>query len=121
TGAASGIGRQFALALADEGARVAALDLQPDPLARLEEELKNKGRTVATAVGDVTDRDSLQAAVGHLQECLGPTDLLIASAGIGRETSALNFCAADVEATLRVNLIGVANSIAAVLPGMLER
>jgi short-subunit dehydrogenase len=121
TGAASGIGRQLALFLAEEGARVAGLDVNAEALATLETDLSRRGLLAVTAVGDVTDRESLQKAVRRLHERLGPTDLLIASAGIGMETSALKFRAADVEATLRVNLIGVANSIDAVLPGMLER
>src|SRR5262249_60986560 len=41
--------------------------------------------------------------------------------GIGRETSALGFRAEDVEAQVRVNLVGVANSVEAVLPGMIGR
>ena len=52
---------------------------------------------------------------------MGPNDVLIANAGIGRETRRSTFNAEDVEAQIRVNLIGVANSIGAVLPGMIER
>ena len=80
-------------------------------------------RTAASlwAVADVTDRAALFAAVRDLESRLGPTDLLIASAGVGMETSALNFDAAVFETVVRVNLIGVANSVAAMLPGMLER
>ena len=119
TGAASGLGRQLALQLSAEGAAIAALDLNADGLASLAGELA--GRPIAWATGDVTNRDSLRAAVALLQERLGPVDLLVANAGIGRETNALDFRAADVEAQVAVNLIGVANSIEAVLPGMLQR
>jgi short-subunit dehydrogenase len=56
-----------------------------------------------------------------LERKLGPADLLIANAGIGRETSARDFRAEDVAALVHVNLIGVSNSIAAVLPGMRAR
>src|SRR5437016_3935321 len=87
TGAGSGLGRQLALLLAGEGAAVAAIDLQPEPLARLAEELP--GKRFAWAVADVTDIPALRAAVTQLEQRLGPTDLLIASAGIGMETSAL--------------------------------
>jgi short-subunit dehydrogenase len=118
TGAAVGIGRQFALQLADAGAAVAAVDLDAAGLDKLADELK--GKAVATAVGDVTDRAALLQAVAELEKKLGPTDLLIANAGIGLETS-LPFSAAAVEAQVRVNLIGVANSIEAVLAGMIER
>jgi NAD(P)-dependent dehydrogenase (short-subunit alcohol dehydrogenase family) len=119
TGAASGLGRQLALDLAGEGASIAAVDLQAEGLGKLAADLA--GRPCAWAVADVTDFAALREAVDKLQDRLGPTDLLIASAGIGVETSALDFRAADFEAVVRVNLIGVANSVAAVLPGMLAR
>jgi NAD(P)-dependent dehydrogenase (short-subunit alcohol dehydrogenase family) len=119
TGAGSGLGRQLAVTLAGEGAAVAAVDLAAEPLAKLAEALP--GKPVAWAVADVTDRAALSAAAADLAGRLGPVDLLIANAGIGRDTSALTFRAADIEAQVRVNLIGVANSVEAVLPGMLER
>jgi short-subunit dehydrogenase len=119
TGAASGIGRQLARDLAAEGAAVAGLDRAADALKSLETELS--GRRVATEVADVTDRPALDAAVGRLTARLGPVDVLIAGAGVGKETAAASFNAADFEDIVRVNLVGVANSIAAVLPGMLAR
>jgi NAD(P)-dependent dehydrogenase (short-subunit alcohol dehydrogenase family) len=119
TGAASGIGRQLALTLAAEGARVAALDRQAPGLEALVADLK--GKPVATAVADVTDPAAVRDATSRLEAQLGPTDLLIASAGIGVETSATDFRAEDMAAVINVNLLGVVNSIAAVLPGMRER
>jgi len=119
TGAGSGIGRQMAVTLAAEGAAVAALDLKPDGLAGLAAELA--GRRLATALGDVTNRDSLYPAVRDLEGRLGPTDVLIGNAGVGAETGADPYNAEGIEAQVRVNLIGVANSIGAVLPGMLQR
>jgi short-subunit dehydrogenase len=121
TGAGSGIGRQLARTLAQEGYRIAALDLVPAGLEPLAEELKQLGATCATALADVTDAAGLGAAVADLEVRLGPIDLLIASAGVGLETSGLNYSAADVARVINVNLIGVSNSIAAVLPGMLQR
>jgi short-subunit dehydrogenase len=119
TGAGSGIGRELARLLSREGIAIAAIDLKPEPLESLVAELS--GRPAAWAAADVADRAALRAAVAQLEERLGPIDLLIASAGIGAETSALAFRAEDIEAHVRVNLIGVANSIDAVLPGMLKR
>lgn len=121
TGAGSGLGRQLALLLAAQGKAIAALDLKADPLVELEQELTRSGGRCAWAVADVTDRSALGAAVAKLEEQLGPTDLLIPSAGLGIETSALSFRGEDFESVVRINLIGVANSIAAVLPGMLAR
>lgn len=119
TGAGRGIGRQMALDLAAEGAAVAALDIDPEPIAELQAAFV--GKRGAVAVADVTDRDSLRKAVRNFQEELGPIDVLIANAGIGRETSALSFQAENVEAQIRVNFLGVANCIEAVVPGMIER
>jgi NAD(P)-dependent dehydrogenase (short-subunit alcohol dehydrogenase family) len=119
TGAGSGIGRRFAQLFAEEGARIAAVDLSPELLESLASELE--GDRAAYATADVTDSAAIAAAVEELQHQLGPADMLIACAGIGRETSAFNYCAEDVAAHIQVNLIGVSNSIAAVLPGMLAR
>jgi NAD(P)-dependent dehydrogenase (short-subunit alcohol dehydrogenase family) len=119
TGAGSGIGRQMAVTLSAEGAAVAALDIKGEGLAGLAAELK--GKRIATAVADVTDRGSLYPAVRELERQLGPTDVLIANAGIGVETGVDPYNAEGIEAQVRVNLIGVSNSIGAVLPGMIER
>lgn len=119
TGAASGIGRQLVLGLAAEGARIAALDRQGDGLDRLCGELK--GKIIACAVADVTDRAAVRSAVARLEEQIGPTDLLVASAGIGMETPAEPFRAEDFIAQIQVNLIGVIHTLDAVLAGMCQR
>ena len=121
TGAASGLGRQLALVLAAEGMAVAAVDLQAQSLQTLEQELHTRGTRVAWEVADVTDAVALQKAVTALEARLGPVDLLIASAGIGTVTAALDFDAAAFASLIQVNLLGVANSVAAVLPDMLSR
>jgi NAD(P)-dependent dehydrogenase (short-subunit alcohol dehydrogenase family) len=118
TEAAGVIGRRLAGLLGEEGARVGGLDVAADALAGLEAELKAAGRPCAVAAADVTDAAAVRDAVEALEAQLGPTDLLVASAGVGRETTAADFSAAVVAQTIQVNLVGVANSIAAVLPGM---
>jgi NAD(P)-dependent dehydrogenase (short-subunit alcohol dehydrogenase family) len=121
TGAGSGIGRQLAIEMARRGAVIAALDVAAAPLESLAAELEAMNAGVGWEVGDVTERASLHRAVAAFSQRLGPIGILVANAGIGIETSALNWKAEDVERQIRVNLIGVANSIEAVLPGMLER
>jgi NAD(P)-dependent dehydrogenase (short-subunit alcohol dehydrogenase family) len=119
SGAASGIGKAIAIQLAAEGARIGAFDVQAAGLERLASDLK--GRPLAAAVADVTDLAATRSAIAHIEADLGPTDLLIAGAGIGGETSALDFRAAAVAEQVRVNLLGVVNCIDAVLPGMRQR
>jgi NAD(P)-dependent dehydrogenase (short-subunit alcohol dehydrogenase family) len=121
TGAGSGLGRELARLLANAGWWIAGIDRVEDGLKALEKELDGNGMRFAWAVADVTDAAAMQHAVSTLESQLGPTDLLIASAGVGEETSALTFAPAAFAATINVNLIGVANSIGAVLPGMLQR
>lgn len=119
TGAGSGLGKQLTADLLARGALVAAIDRNQDTLDKLSEE--HKVAALACAVADVTDRDALKVAVKQLQQRLGPVDLLIASAGIGLETSGLSFHAGDFEKIVNVNLIGVANSIGAVVRDMIKR
>jgi len=119
TGASSGIGRELCHQLSALGAKVGGIDFVDGPLPALGAELA--GRPYAWARADVTDRAALNAAVASIESSLGPTDILIAGAGIGRETSALEDHAANVDAVVSVNLIGLSNSFSAVLPGMLHR
>jgi short-subunit dehydrogenase len=119
TGAASGIGREMTRVLIGEGAAVGAIDRAAGPLQELAKQFD--GMRIATAVADVTDRPAVVAAVKDLEARLGPTDRLIANAGIGRATGMHEFSAADFAEIIHVNLLGVANSVEAVLPGMIER
>jgi len=121
TGAGSGLGFQLAKMLAAEGVAIAALDINESGLQSLHQELTANQARCSGAVADVTDAAALQGTVDALEQQVGPVDLLIASAGIGQESSAFAFDAAAFASTIQVNLIGVANSIAAVLPGMLRR
>jgi short-subunit dehydrogenase len=121
TGAGSGIGRELARVLSRDGMAIAAIDKNPQGLAALDLELKGQQRMLACAVADVADIGGLRAAVAELEGRLGPVRLLIANAGVGIETSAPRLQAEDLLAIVQVNLFGVANSIAAVLPGMLAR
>ncbi len=121
TGAGSGIGRQLALEMARQGAVIAAVDLHPEPLESLVTQLKGSNLAGAWEVADVTDRPALGRAVASLSRRVGPIEILVANAGVGKPIIGTEFRAEDVEFQVRVNLIGVANSIEAVLPAMLER
>jgi short-subunit dehydrogenase len=121
TGAGSGLGRELALQLAAQGVAISGIDLKAEGLQSLEQELRAKEATVGWEVADVTDAKALRNAVQLLARKVGPVDLVIASAGVGVETSAQWFVAAIFASVIQVNLIGVANTLAAVLPGMLAR
>lgn len=82
TGAASGMGRAFALHLAQDGADVMACDIDEEGLAALAEEAEGN---VATCVADVTDEDSVAALVDATVEAFGAVNGVINNAGIFRD------------------------------------
>lgn len=121
TGASSGIGRSLARRLAARGSPVAVLARREALLASLVDEIESTGGRAQPVVCDVTDRRAMHEAVASVEATLGPVDRLVANAGGGNETHAERFDAAEVEAIVRLNLLGVAYGVEAVLPGMLER
>jgi len=121
TGASSGIGRSLALRLATGGEAVAVLARREELLRELVAEIEAAGGRAFAAACDVTDRGSVAAAFADVEQQLGPVTRLVANAGGGEPTGIDPFDAAHVEATLLLNVVGVANCIAAVLPGMLAR
>jgi short-subunit dehydrogenase len=121
TGASSGIGWALARELAAHGCRVGLTARREGPLAELAGHVRAAGGTVAVARADVGCRDQVEAAVASLRDRLGPIDLMIANAGVGKPTLLDPVNVADVEDMLRVNVLGVVYSFAAVLPGMLAR
>ncbi|WP_435010548.1 SDR family NAD(P)-dependent oxidoreductase [Tundrisphaera lichenicola] len=121
TGAARGIGRATALALAAKGCKLGLIDRTAGPLEETAAELSSRGITVFSAPADVTDPEGLLAAVRELEGKLGAIDVLVACAGIGGLTQVPNLDLDGLRAMLEVNVVGVARSIEAVLPGMIER
>jgi short-subunit dehydrogenase len=119
TGAAHGLGRATALALARRGLPLGLIDCDGIALAAVTEELEKLGTTVSSAVADVTDREVLSHVVASIAGRLGPIEVLVACAGIGTLTLVPNLDTAMLRQTLDVNLVGVAHCIEAVLPGMI--
>lgn len=82
TGGASGIGLAYAEVMADNGARVALLDVDRGGLNAAVAKLKAKGGDVRGTVVDVTDRPALRAAIDGAASAFGRLDVLFANAGI---------------------------------------
>ena len=121
TGAARGIGRGTALALAAQGCTIGLIDRDEQTLGETAKELLAKGANVAYALADVTDAEGLRKAVRRIEEFIGPTGVLVACAGIGGLTRVPDLDLDGLRAMLVVNVVGVAQSIDTVLPGMIER
>lgn len=82
TGAGAGMGRAYAVRLAQEGADIIALDLSDEALAETAAQVRALGRRAVTAVADVCDMAAVQAAVDAGVAELGRLDTIIANAGI---------------------------------------
>jgi short-subunit dehydrogenase len=119
TGASSGIGRSLALRLA--GDPLALVARRKALLETLAAEIGAAGGEALALPCDVTDRAQVAEAVAAAEARFGPIERLIANAGGGRSTNVESFAAADIEEILRLNVVGAANCIEAVLPGMLAR
>ena len=121
TGAANGIGRATAFALARQGHRLGLIDREADSLREVGDELRASGSAVSVATADVTDAQAVRNAVVQIESEVGPTDTLVACAGIGGLTLLSDLNASALRAILDVNVVGVAIAMEAVLPGMIER
>ena len=121
TGASSGIGWGLACQLAAAGASVGLIARRQAALQSLAETIQAAGGIAAVAPADVADREQVERAVGQIREALGPIDLLIASAGLGMPTLLDPVNIDEVEAMIKVNVLGVVYAFSAVLPEMLRR
>lgn len=119
TGASRGIGRAVALEVARRGTKVALLATREDLLRELASEIARGGGAALPFRCDVRSREDVRGAIAAAERQLGPVDLLVAGAGIGRPVPAGAFDAAEAEDIYRVNVLGVLYAVEAVLPGML--
>jgi len=119
TGASSGIGASLARELSRRGWSIALLARRADLLGEVRKTIATP--TVAI-VCDVTDAAAVERAVRLGESELGgPFDLAIANAGVSIPGHATKFKLADADQTIRVNVIGMMNLFAAVIPSMVER
>ena len=121
TGGGSGIGWGVALALAQEGCRVAIGGRNADKLRQAAASFRGEPAILGRAV-DVADRSSVGQWVAWAQEQLGPLDIVVNSAGINvakRKMCELN--PADFDQIMAINCTGFFNLLQAVLPGMRAR
>ena len=86
TGAASGMGRATAFLLADEGVRVAAMDLNEDGLAETVRAIEGNGGSVHGWRLDVSDEHEVKRVFADVVEQFGGIDILINNAGISQFT-----------------------------------
>ena len=82
TGASSGLGAQFARTLAKAGAGVVLAGRRVERLKTLRAEIEAEGGDAHVVALDVTDHDSIKAAVAHAETEMGTIDILVNNSGV---------------------------------------
>jgi 3-oxoacyl-[acyl-carrier protein] reductase len=121
TGAAQGIGRAIALALAEVGADVAGGDVKLAQLQEVAKEIEALGRKALALPLDVSRPDAAQDAVDKTLEVFGRIDILVNNAGITKDNLLMRMKPEDWDLVLRVNLNGAFLCTRAVLPSMVKQ
>ncbi|MFF2114331.1 SDR family NAD(P)-dependent oxidoreductase [Rhodococcus koreensis] len=107
TGGGSGIGREVCLQAAENGARVAVLDVSQDAADAVAAEIEQRGGVAAALTADVRDEQQTTSAVTRAEELLGPLDGVVACAGISRPAPAVEMPLQLWEQVIDINLTGV--------------
>lgn len=134
TGAARGIGRAAAVALAQSGSRIAAIDIcapvdprsgvvpaTKDDLMETKRLVEEAGSVCRTFVLDQRNLPELRSAAAEIEQQLGGVDILFANAGIQAFRPLLEMEDPDWDIQIDVNLTGTANALRAFAPLLVKR
>jgi len=121
TGAASGIGRETALAFARRGADLCLCDVDETGLAETERRALELGRQVFCRRVDVASREEMGAFAEAVHERVPAVDILVNNAGVGIAGGFLHTSLDDWEWILGINLTGVVHGCHFFAPAMVER
>lgn len=121
TGAASGIGRATAIALARVGARVAAADLDRAGLAQTASLIAEAGGKATTYLVDVASRDAVHAFAQEIETALGGADIVINNAGVAQVATVEELSYEDFEWVMNIDFWGMVYGTKAFLPQLRAR
>lgn len=120
TGAGQGIGREIALSLAKNGAKVVVTDIT-DKIFEVANEIEVMGSKGLAVKCDVAKREEVENVVEKAIEQFGSIDILVNNAGIYPIKPFVDMTEQDWDRVINVNLKGVFNCTKAVLPKMIKR
>jgi NADP-dependent 3-hydroxy acid dehydrogenase YdfG len=120
TGASTGIGAATAKRLREEGHDLVLSARREQPLAELASELGGSD-SVLTKTCDVTEFDQLEALIEAAVDRFGGIDVVFANAGFGASRGFLEESPEQWRSMVLTNVLGVAFTIRATLPHLLER
>jgi NAD(P)-dependent dehydrogenase (short-subunit alcohol dehydrogenase family) len=106
TGASSGLGAQFARALSAAGAGVVLAARRIERLKTLRAEIESADGDAHVVGMDVTDLDSIRAAVAHAETEMGTIDILVNNSGVGSTRKLTDVTAEDYDFVMNTNTRG---------------
>jgi 2-hydroxycyclohexanecarboxyl-CoA dehydrogenase len=121
TGAARGIGRAIAMALAADGRVVVAADIRRDDVFETAAAVEATGSRAAAVELDVTDGASVAEGVRRAEEALGPVEIVVNNAGWDELRPFLETDEDFWDRVIEINLKGCLRVTRTVVPGMVER
>ena len=119
TGAASGMGRELARQLSEQGAVLAISDVNADGLDETRE-MMGAGNRILVDVLDVSDKQAVLDYPAKVKAALGPADYVFNNAGLARVGDVLNTPLESMEKVIDVNFWGVVRMTKVFLPQLLE-
>jgi NAD(P)-dependent dehydrogenase (short-subunit alcohol dehydrogenase family)/pimeloyl-ACP methyl ester carboxylesterase len=121
TGAGSGIGRATALAFAEQGADILAVDIDQDSATATAATARQYLVDAHAFAADVSDGAGMQALAAKVRAEFGVPDVVMANAGIGMSGPFLATDDADWRRIIDVNLLGVVRTLRAFAPLLVDR
>lgn len=121
TGASSGLGADAALAYAKAGADVALLARRVEKLNEVKAEIESLGRKAIAVSCDITQEDSVKAAMEKVLEAFGHVDVLLNNAGIAVRGGVDSMTTEEWDKSFDTNVKGIFLASKHVIPQMKER
>jgi 2-hydroxycyclohexanecarboxyl-CoA dehydrogenase len=121
TGGSGGIGSALCERFAQEGAKVAIVDLNDAAAGQVKDRIRSAGGTASTHMVDITDYERVIAAIAEIEQQHGPVDVLVNNAGWDHAARFLDTDPQLWDKIININLKGPINLHHAVLKGMSER
>ena len=106
TGASGGLGAQFARTLARSGAAVVLASRRVERLKELRAQIQGEGGEAHVVALDVTDTDSIRAAVAHAETEMGSIDILVNNSGVSTTQRLLEVSEEDFDFIFDTNVRG---------------
>ena len=121
TGGARGIGKAICERLAEEGAKIAIVDLMIDVAQQTADEFNAKGVEARAYAANVAKMEDAEATVSAVVKDFGSVDILVNNAGITKDNLMLRMSEAEWDAVIAVNLKGTYNFTKAVIRPMMKQ